>query len=105
MKTKEELKEIRERNYDIWFKRFVKKKDLVKQIEILNEQGYKSYILNVHDYSDSRDKRMVMDPLFIKKLQTYLHDYKVSIDEGVIEGGLFGNTTKRSYYKIKISWA
>ena len=71
MKTKEELKEIRERSYDIWFKRFVKKKDLVKQIEISNEKGYTGYVLNVHDYCDDRDKRMVMDPLFIKKLQTY----------------------------------
>ena len=105
MKSVEELKEIRERNYDAWFKRFVKKKDLVKQIEISNEQGYKSYTLNVHDYHDSRDKRMVMDPLFIKKLQTYIHGYKVSVDEGVIEGMLFGIKTKRSYYKIKISWA
>ena len=105
MKTKEELREIRERNYDIWFKRFVKKKNLVKQIEISNEKGYKGYVLDVHDYSDSRDKKMIMDPLFIKKLQTYLHDYKVSIDEGVIEGRLFGITTKRSYYKVKISWA
>ena len=105
MKTKEELKDIRERNYDIWFKRFVKKKDLVKQIEILNEQGYKSYILNVHDYRDYRDKRMLMDPLFIKKLQAYLQDYKVSVDKGIIEGMLFGVKTERSYYKVKISWA
>ena len=105
MKTKEELREIRERNYDAWFERFVKKKDLVKQIELSNEKGYEGYVLNVDDYSDDRDKRMAMDPLFIKKLQIYLHDYKVSIDEGVIEGRLFGITTKRSYYKIKISWA
>ena len=47
MKTKEELKEIRERNYDIWFKRFVKKEDLVKRIEISNEQGYTGYVLDV----------------------------------------------------------
>ena len=104
MKSVEELKEIRERNYDTWFKRFVKKKDLIKQIEIANEQGYKTYVLNVHDYRDSRDKRMIMDPLFIEKLQTYLHDYKVCVDEGVIEGMIFGMRTKRSYYKIKISW-
>lgn len=31
MKTKEELREIRERNYDIWFKRFVKKKILLSK--------------------------------------------------------------------------
>ena len=105
MKTKEELKEIRERNHDIWFKRFVKEEDLVKKIEIANEQGYTAYVLNVHDYRDSRDKRMIMDPLFIKKLQTYLHGYKVSVDEGVIEGTLFEIKTKRSYYKVKISWA
>lgn len=104
MKTKEELKEIRELNYDIWFKRFVKKKDLVKRIEISNKQGYTAFVLNVHDYRDIRDKRMIMDPLFIKKLQTYLPDYKVSIDEGVIEGMLFGIESKRSYYKINISW-
>lgn len=29
---------------------------------------------------------MAMDPLFIKKLQTYLHDYKVSVDERVESG-------------------
>lgn len=103
IKTKEELREIRERNYDIWFERFVKKKDLVKQIEISNGQGYKGYVLDIHE-CDSRDKRMAMDPLFIKKLQTYLHDYKVSVDEGVKEGMLFGIKTKRSYYKVKISW-
>lgn len=105
MKTKEELREIRERNYDTWFKRFVKKQDLVKRIEVSNEQGYMAYVLNVHDYRDRRDKRMAMDPLFIKKLQTYLHGYKVSVDEGVTERMVFGITTKRSYYKIKISWA
>ena len=105
MKTKEELKEIRERNYDAWFKRFVKKEDLVKRIEISNEQGYTGYVLDVDNYRDRRDKKMVMDPLFIKKLQAYLQDYKVSVDEGVTERMVFGITTKRSYYKLKISWA
>ena len=105
IKTKEELREIRERNYDIWFERFVKKEDLVKRIEISNKQGYTGYVLDVDNYRDRRDKKMVMDPLFIKKLQAYLQDYKISIDEKVIEGRLFGITTKRSYYKVKISWA
>lgn len=105
MKTKEELKEIRERNYDIWFKRFLKKEDLVKKIEVANEQGYMAYVIDVKNYHDRRDKKMIMDPLFIEKLQTYLQDYKVYVDKGVIEGRMFGITTKRSYYKIKISWA
>ena len=105
MKTKEELKEIRERNYDIWFKRFLKKEDLVKKIEVANEQGYKAYVIDVKNYHDSRDNRMIIDPLFIEKLQTYLQDYKVYVDKGVIEGRLFGVKTKRYYYKINISWA
>ena len=105
MKTKEELKEIREQNYDIWFKRFVKKEDLVKKIEVANEQGYKEWVIDANSYRDSRDNRMIMDPLFIEKLQTYLQDYKVSVDERVIEGTLLGVKIKRSYYKVKISWA
>ena len=55
MKTKEELKEIREQNYDIWFKRFVKKEDLVKKIEVANEQGYKEWVIDANSYRDSRD--------------------------------------------------
>ena len=104
MKSKEELNEIREKNYRKWFERFFKAKQIEKNIEISNEKGFTTYTINPENYIDDRDKMMIRSEMFVSLLKEKLPGFNVFVVEGTVPYTILGIELQRSYYKVKISW-
>lgn len=94
----ENLRQEREKAFDVWFDRWWAREDLEHQIKISNYQGYTGYILVLDNYSEYEQIRMSKDR-FLLKLQEMLPNFRVEYKYSK------NFLTKREYiYGIRIKW-
>ena len=94
----ENLRQEREKAFDIWFEKWWKKEDLESKIKKANLKGQRSYCVRMDDYG--ADERIWMrKQAFLLKLQDMLPDFRVEFRHAK---DIF---TKNDYlYGIGIEW-
>lgn len=106
MISKNDLKREREKSFGIWFDRFLKNKQIEKNIEIANKKGFKSINIDISNFDkDDNTVRRMKDALFVENLQRVFPEFRITKKCYTNKGFLFGREyVKDSGIRINISW-
>lgn len=94
----ENLRQDREKAFDIWFEKWWEKEKLESKIKKANLKGYRSYVVTMSDY-EADELIWIRKEEFLLKLQDMLPDFRV---EYKYAKNIF---TKNDFlYGIRIEW-
>ncbi|MGX6962445.1 hypothetical protein [Vagococcus xieshaowenii] len=105
MSLAEELNQLKNESFDVWFERWFEKMNLQERLKVSAKQGYSGYMIDVDSrYSnDEYAQRRLRDKRTVKKLESKLPGVNIRV-ETVRRYKLFGRDVVRNIHEIHFEW-